>query len=90
MERKKCIPLENVCDGVDHCGNNMDEPNDMDLCKNHQCVHECKQDRHVVKCVCKPGFKLSVNGVGCEDINECLEITCELGKWHLPRVGRGA
>lgn len=76
MEPKKCIPLENVCDGVDHCGNNMDEPNecDIDLCKNHHCAHECKQERHVAKCVCQSGFKLSANGVDCEDINECLEI----------------
>ena len=76
MEPKKCIPLENVCDGIDHCGNNQDEPIscNMDLCKNHHCAHECQQERNIAKCVCRSGFKLSANGLDCEDINECLEI----------------
>ena len=77
MEPKKCIAVENVCDGIDNCGNNFDEPLEcnLDLCKNHHCAHECKQERNIVKCICRSGFKLSSNDIDCEDINECLEIS---------------
>lgn len=72
----KCIPIENVCDGFSNCDNNQDEPPECnkDLCKDHKCSHECVQDRLTVKCTCKSGYKLSANGVDCEDLNECIEI----------------
>lgn len=46
----------------------------MDLCKNHHCSHSCEQVRNTVKCTCRSGYKLSANGIDCEDLNECLEI----------------
>jgi len=76
MEPHKCISIESVCNDIDDCGNNADEPPEckIDLCKNHHCAHSCEQTRNTMKCTCRPGFKLSANGVDCEDLNECLEI----------------
>lgn len=65
-----------MCNNVDNCGNDLDEPDECnrDLCKNSSCAYECKQEKHIAKCVCEPGFRLSDNGVDCEDLDECKEI----------------
>ncbi|RXG61743.1 Low-density lipoprotein receptor-related protein 2 [Armadillidium vulgare] len=68
-----CISNDKVCDGHNDCETGIDENGDCDKCQhdNGGCQQICHNYPTKVKCSCKTGFKLSTDGISCEDVNEC-------------------
>ncbi|RXG61745.1 Growth arrest-specific protein 6, partial [Armadillidium vulgare] len=64
---------DKVCDGHNDCYTGIDESGDCDKCQHNNggCQQICHNYPTKVKCSCKIGFKLSTNGISCEDVNEC-------------------
>lgn len=72
-DNRTCIQRIQVCDGIQHCPDNSDEGvvcNRKDLCRFHNCSHQCILLPSGPKCLCPNGF-VSVTEKHCEDINEC-------------------
>ncbi|KAL7632945.1 UNVERIFIED_CONTAM: hypothetical protein RMT77_016772 [Armadillidium vulgare] len=68
-----CISNDKVCDGHNDCDTGIDESGDCDKCQHNNggCQQICHNYPTKVKCSCKTGFKLSTDGISCEDVNEC-------------------
>lgn len=48
-------------------------PTDINECLNtNLCEHTCYNTIGSYNCDCQAGFELSINGLSCSDINECL------------------
>ena len=69
------FPIGYEFNNTDHCG-------DIDECDEAKhCLHSCVNTDGTFYCACDEEYKLSDNGYGCEDINECQEGIgeCEYG-----------
>ncbi|XP_015284207.1 PREDICTED: fibulin-2 [Gekko japonicus] len=63
---------------------------EQDKCKdNGPCKHICHVMEGKVMCSCLPGFALMLDGVTCEDINECVTDahTCKRGEHCINTIG---
>ncbi|XP_034113849.1 very low-density lipoprotein receptor-like isoform X3 [Drosophila albomicans] len=74
----QCIPLSKVCDQRKDCPDGEDEPAGkckINECatKNGNCMHRCVDQQIGYHCECRSGYKLSLDGHTCVDINECEE-----------------
>lgn len=74
-----CINRKHVCDSKKDCPKGEDEmgcPTKRECEKNTKCTQLCVTTVDGKKgCACLPGYKLGLDGVTCEDINECLYAT---------------
>jgi len=77
-------PLEGTMRYTNLCKKIGDSPNECDMiagaCENGKCMDT--SDSYM--CMCNPGFKLSMNGKKCTDIDECKTNPCEMGCTNLP------
>ncbi|XP_048030956.1 low-density lipoprotein receptor-related protein 2 isoform X1 [Megalobrama amblycephala] len=70
----RCLSQRERCDGVAQCPDKRDEPLTCGKsCHNGNggCSHTCIDQLWGALCTCPTGMTLSVNGLDCEDINEC-------------------
>lgn len=72
QDNKKCLDLEEVCDGTPECIDRSDEGNLCDL-ENLDCVNGGMILKHPLgpRCLCNKGFEYDEEG--CSDIDECEE-----------------
>ncbi|XP_040568074.1 low-density lipoprotein receptor-related protein 8 isoform X1 [Lepeophtheirus salmonis] len=73
---RMCVPLEQVCDKMNNCGNWADESHEkcnINECKtnNGGCDQTCIDLPIGYKCGCKSGYHLTSNHT-CEDVDDCL------------------
>ncbi|XP_028835739.1 low-density lipoprotein receptor-related protein 2 isoform X2 [Denticeps clupeoides] len=72
----ECVDPVLVCNGVTNCIDGTDEGSGClsSNCSSRswpRCEHSCFSTPHGARCVCPVGFKLQVNGLSCEDVDEC-------------------
>ncbi|XP_051767056.1 low-density lipoprotein receptor-related protein 2 isoform X3 [Ctenopharyngodon idella] len=70
----RCLSQRERCDGVAQCPDKRDEPLTCGKsCHNGNggCSHTCIDQLWGALCSCPTGMTLSVNGLDCEDVNEC-------------------
>ncbi|XP_077181713.1 fibulin-2 isoform X2 [Paroedura picta] len=63
---------------------------EQEKCKdNGPCKHMCQVVEGKIMCSCLPGFALILDGVSCEDINECVTDahTCKRGEHCINTIG---
>eukprot|EP00088_Acartia_fossae_P063755 TRINITY_DN77_c0_g1_i7.p1 TRINITY_DN77_c0_g1~~TRINITY_DN77_c0_g1_i7.p1 ORF type:complete len:1146 (-),score=233.47 TRINITY_DN77_c0_g1_i7:29-3466(-) len=66
-----CIDASKLCDGTPHCPLGDDEGFcTKKACDNH-CDQLCAETPTGPECYCHAGYKLSEDGINCEDIDEC-------------------
>ncbi|XP_043944028.1 fibulin-1 [Protopterus annectens] len=53
-----------------------------DNCKASPCTQGCRDTGDGVSCYCYPGYHLKLDGITCEDMNECLAFSnlCQTGE----------
>ena len=62
----------NACVDIDECLENT-----------HGCDHECVNRMRGYDCVCNFGYRLSSDGRGCKDVDECADAALnECGNAH--------
>ncbi|XP_076343570.1 putative vitellogenin receptor yl isoform X2 [Tachypleus tridentatus] len=68
-----CIDLKQVCDDKINCVGGEDEGGHCDTneCQNSNCSHGCQKIPEGHECTCPDGYQLNINGITCEDVNEC-------------------
>ncbi|XP_059214408.1 low-density lipoprotein receptor-related protein 2 isoform X2 [Centropristis striata] len=70
-----CLSADMRCDGTTHCSDGSDEPLTCGrICSidNGGCSLTCVDEPWGTLCSCPVGYKLSPNGVVCEDVDECV------------------
>ncbi|XP_022250540.1 low-density lipoprotein receptor-related protein 2-like [Limulus polyphemus] len=70
-----CIDLKQVCDDKINCLGGEDEGGHCDTneCQNSNCSHGCQKIPQGHECICPEGYQLNIDGITCEDVNECEE-----------------
>uniref|UniRef100_A0A1I7U2X4 EGF-like domain-containing protein n=1 Tax=Caenorhabditis tropicalis TaxID=1561998 RepID=A0A1I7U2X4_9PELO len=66
-----CIPMNATCNGIKECPLGDDESKKCSECARKRCDHTCMNTPHGARCICQEGYKLSSDGVTCEDEDEC-------------------
>ncbi|KAF1768827.1 hypothetical protein GCK72_000640 [Caenorhabditis remanei] len=66
-----CIPMNATCNGIKECPLGDDESRQCSECARKRCDHTCMNTPHGARCICQEGYKLSYDGVSCEDEDEC-------------------
>ncbi|XP_061603255.1 low-density lipoprotein receptor-related protein 2 isoform X2 [Phyllopteryx taeniolatus] len=69
-----CFSADQMCDETFHCSDGSDEPvTCRQTCSvnNGGCSHVCTDESWGALCTCPPGYKLSINGAVCKDVDEC-------------------